>query len=303
MGAGDAETRTQGADEESGGGSAAPWIAGSHLEVQAQGLLVSRDTVRERRVGAPEGEKGAYTSQVLGSREVRCDTHESQCEGARYVIVAKPEEGEGAGDVPYGENVLEVADEAEIRFKSRTTMMSGVLERTYKGGFIKAAPMEGVMCAGAFTRVIAGPSATASALASSDVYGASAKTAAVRIQMALMHYRACAGAARTHALYVRNATFAIEPIVSVHAQTQQGAAAAKLARLGKVLGVAKMFCPLLDIACGLAGFVAGMGAGLFGLIRRAIKGPKPPPPQVTTPRIHVRNCGATNESFSTRFYA
>ena len=281
-------------------GEEAPWIGGTHLEVQAQGLLLSRDTVRKRSVGAEGGNEGTYTSQVLGSRETQCASLDSSCEGARYVVVQKPAGGptNEDGGIKYGHDRLKVRHNAERRFKSHTLMMSGRLRRTYRGGFIKAASMEGIMCGGAMTKAIAGPSATMSPLASSDVYGGSAKVAVARIQMALMHYRSSMGAVRAHGIYVRNATFSIEPLVSVHAQPQQGAAAAKLARLGKVLGVAKMFCPLLDIACGLAGFVVGMGAGLFGLIRRAIKGPKPPPPQAMTPRVHNRNHGFLNEGFT-----
>ena len=191
-----------------------------------------------------------------------------------------------------------MAGDAQISFQSRTLMMNGTLSRRYNAGFIKAASMEGVVCAGVFVRTVAGPALTMSALATADVYGGALRVAAVRTMLASMHYRANAGAAWASLFYARSATFLIEPLVSVRTNSPQGNAAAKLARLSKVLGVARMVCPLLDIACGVGAFAVGAGSGLYALARRAVKGKAAPPPVVATPRVHVRNYGLCSETAS-----
>ena len=260
------------------------------LEVRAQGLLATCDDVYERRVGERSGDDvpGPCVQHVLGDRELRA-REASFAHGAQVATIVGGEGGDGT-------DRLDVAGDADIGFHSRTVMMSGTLRRHYIGGFIKASSMEGVMCGGAFMRVVAGPALTMSAISTSDIYGGAARVAAVRSMFAGMHYRSTVAAAWASLLYVRSATFLIEPLVTVHTEGPRGNAAAKMARLAKVLGAARMVCPLLDIACGVGALAVGVGSGLYALASRAVKGRPPPQPLVATPRVHVRNYGMCSES-------
>ena len=72
-------------------------------------------------------------------------------------VVVQGMEGLGSDilpDVRFGRDTLDVAEDATLKFRARTTLMSGTLTRRYLGGFIKAAPMEGVICGGALVRAI-----------------------------------------------------------------------------------------------------------------------------------------------------
>ena len=181
--------------------------------------------------------------------------------------------------------------------------MSGTLTRRFLGGFIKAAPMEGVICGGAFVRTIGGPSANLSGLATGDVYGGAARAALSRTRIALVHYRAAHFAAWFSVFHGRTANFVITPIVSTRQQESRSGAARKLARLSKALNVARMFCPLLDIASGVIGLVGGLGFGLFKLIRNKIKGKPPPPPTETVPRVRTPVRSMALQTFASKFYS
>ena len=168
-------------------------------------------------------------------------------------VVVQGMEGLGSDilpDVRFGRDRLDVAEDAEMKWRSRTTLMSGTLTRRYLGGFIKAAPMEGVICGGALVRTIGGPSANLSGLCSGDVYGGAARVALARTRIGLLHYRAAVGAAWSSVFYGRVADFVIEPLVSVRQAGPQSNVARKLARLSKIFGVVRMLCPLADIARG-----------------------------------------------------
>lgn len=279
-------------------GDETPWTSGQHLKIRAQGILASHDEVRRRIVGR-DGNTGTFRSQVTGSRAVRTKILERHCDGTRNVFVGSPQGAPRSEDATApGSDTLDVHDDARLRHGNRILLMNGTLRRTHKGGMIKAASMEGVMCAGTFVRVLAGPSATVSPLGTADTYGGSARIAATRANIAALHYRSCAGASYAYAALIQNAGFIIEPLTSPAAKTPKGKAAEKMARLAKVAGAARMVCPMLDIGAGVVGAGVGIGVGAFKLIRRAVKGPAPRPPVATAPRIHNKNHGLSCDMVS-----
>ena len=272
-----------------------PWTPGLHMDVRARGALVSRDRELHRTVG-----HGGYANQVYGNRHVKSGFEHSVFSKDRVVVV-QGMEGLGSDilpDVRFGRDKLDVAEDAVLKFRARTTLMSGTLTRRYLGGFIKAAPMEGVICGGALVRTIGGPSASLSALSSGDVYGGATRVALARTRIGLLHYRAAVGAAWSSVFYGRTADFMIEPLVSIRQAGPKGKILSKLARLSKVLDGVRMVCPLVDIASGVLGLLGGLGYGLFKLIRNKVKGKPPPPATETVPRIRNTQALIRPETFS-----
>ena len=272
-----------------------PWTPGLHMDVRARGALVSRDRELHRTVG-----HDGYANQVYGNRHVKSGFEHFVCSKDRTVVV-QGMEGIGSEvlpDVRFGRDKLDVAEDAVLKFRARTTLMSGTLTRRYLGGFIKAAPMEGVICGGALVRTIGGPSMSLSPLSSGDVYGGAARVALARTRIGLLHYRAAVGAAWSSVFYGRIADFVIEPLVSVRQKGPTGNVAKKLARLSKVLDRVRMVCPLVDIASGVLGLLGGLGYGLFKLIRNKVKGKPPPPATETVPRIRNTQALIRPETFS-----
>jgi hypothetical protein len=269
------------------------------MDVRARGALVSRDRELHRSVG-----HDGYANQVYGNRHVKSGFEHFVCSRDRVVVV-QGMEGLGSDtlpDVRFGRDKLDVAEDAVMKFRARTTLMSGTLTRRYLGGFIKAAPMEGVICGGALVRTIGGPSANLSGLCSGDVYGGAARVALARTRIGLLHYRAAVGAAWSSVFYGRIADFVIEPLVSVRQAGPQSNVARKLARLSKMFGVVRMLCPLADIAAGVIGLVGALGFGLFKLIRNKVKGKPPPPATETVPRLRTPVRSVALEKFGSMIY-
>ena len=272
-----------------------PWTPGLHMDVRARGALVSRDREVHRSVG-----HGGYANQVYGNRHVKSGFEHSVFNKDRTVVV-QGMEGLGSDilpDVRFGRDTLDVAEDATLKFRARTTLMSGTLTRRYLGGFIKAAPMEGVICGGALVRAIGGPSASLSLLNSGDVYGGAARASLARTRIGLLHYRAAVGAAWSSVFFGRVADFVIEPLVSVRQTGPTSNVARKLGRLAKVFGVVRMVCPLADIAAGVVGLVGALGFGLFRLIRNKVKGKPPPPATETVPRFRNTQALIRSDTFS-----
>ena len=279
---------------------ASPWTQGLHLEVRARGAQVSRDRELHRAIG-----HDGYSNSVYGNRHVKSGFEHSVYSKDRVVVV-QGMEGLGKDILPgvnFGRDRLDVKEDATLAFRSRTTLMSGTLTRRFLGGFIKAAPMEGVICGGAFVRTIGGPSANLSALATGDVYGGAARAALSRTRISLLHYRAAHYAAWFSVFTGRTADFVIEPVVSTRQQESRSGVARKLARLSKALNVARMLCPLVDIASGVIGLVGALGFGLFKLIRNKIKGKPPPPPTETSPRSKTRVWSMALQKFGSKIYS
>ena len=277
-----------------------PWTPGLHMDVRARGALVSRDREVHRTVG-----HGGYANQVYGNRHVKSGFEHSVVSKDRTLVV-QGMEGLGSDvlpDVRFGRDKLDVVEDATLEWRARTTLMSGRLTRRYLGGFIKAAPMEGVICGGALVRTIGGPSANLSPLCTGDVYGGAARAALLaRTRIALLHYRSTMGAAWASVFCGRIADFTIEPVISVEQTGPTSNVARKLGRLAKVFNVVRMVCPLADIAAGVVGLVGGLGYGLFKLIRNKVKGKPPPPATQTVPRVRNTQAMIRPETFSFMSY-
>lgn len=270
-----------------------PWQEGHELHMQGLGGLVSK----ERRHFTILGH-GDYSNHIGGCRKLVANTQSMRTQKHLTVSVAK---GKSAPDVdaPWGRDSLTVDGDAEMTFGSRTLMMAGFVTRNWNGGVMRLASMEGVICGGAFLRLIASPSATLSGLMTGDVYGGCARAASVRTYLAVLHYRAAATAAWASGVYVRNTTFTIDPVTNVPTQGLPMTDIGKiLARLGKMLEIARMLCPVLDIFLGLVMLIPMGIYALAALIAGIVKSPNPLPP-AGPPRLrtmnvgtHLEDCGA-----------
>lgn len=268
-----------------------PWQPGYELHIRGQGGLVSKERRRYTIVG-----HGGYANNVGGHRTLTTDYQSTICSKDRKIMVARPDETRGL-DAPWGRDELVVEGDASHTYHGRTLMMTGTVQRTWHGGVMRLASMEGVICGGAFVRVIASPSATLSALMSGDVYGGAARVSAVRTYLAVLHYRAAQSAAWAMGVYVRNASFVIEPIISSPSgQAPKGKIAQKLARLAKAAEVARMVCPVVDIVAGVATLPFAV-LGIVALIRSLVRKPVPIPP-AGPPRTRARNVGLNVQQFS-----
>ena len=266
-----------------------PWRRGCSLAIHSLGDSVSRDRERYSIVG-----HDGYAGYVAGHRDTIAQKQRTHVEKSRILMVTS--KGSDLEGVRGGRDHMRVHGNAELKFRSRSVMLGhGTAERHYSGGVQKMAPMEGVIAGGSHVRAIGGPAASLSPLASGDVYGGSARAAATRIRIALMHYRAASSAAWAYVVYIRTAKFVIEPMVSVSQEASpKSQIARKLMRLMKVVRVARMLCPGIDIAVGVVTAVPMAIYGIAMLIRSKIKGPNPIPP-VGPPRI-LNRIGTTELS-------
>ena len=266
-----------------------PWRRGCSLAIHSLGDSVSRDRERYSIVGH-EG----YAGYVAGHRNTIAEKQRTHVEKSRVLMVTN--KGSTIDGVRGGRDHMRVHGNAELKFRSRSVILGyGTAERHYSGGIQKMAPMEGVIAGGAHVRAFGGPAASLSALASGDVYGGSARAAATRVRMAILHYRAASAAAWTYVAYVRAAQFIIEPMVSVpQSSSPKSQIARKLMRLMKVVRVARMLCPGIDIAVGVATAVPLAIYGIAMLIKSKIVGPNPIPP-AGPPRV-LNRIGATELS-------
>ena len=270
-----------------------PWQPGYELHIRGQGGLVSKERRRYAIVG-----HGGYANIVGRHRTLTTDYQSTICSKDRKIMFDRPDQTDDL-DAPWGRDKLVVEGDASQTYHGRTLMMSGTVQRTWHGGVMRLASMEGVICGGVLTRVIASPSATLSALMSGDVYGGAARVSAVRTYLAVLHYRAAKSAAWAMGVYVRNATFVIEPIISSpSAETPKGRIARKLARLAKAADVARMVCPVVDIMAGVITFPLAI-YGIFKLLKSIVRKPVPIPPS-GPPRIRTRNVGIHTELFGSK---
>ena len=252
----------------------------------------------------------------------------------RMVSVERPDDVLDL-DASWGVDRLVVGGSASYRVGSRTLMMSGSVNRLWDGGVVRMACMEGVICAGVFARVIAGPSATLSGMMTADVYGGCARVSAVRAYVALLQYRAAKSAAWASGVYVRHATFVIEPIVGSPSQgtpasrfsakmarlamlsTRAGKMARRVTRMTQRIGKTRAWraaaragrgiksgsdatrtvCPVADIIAGLVTLpLAFIGIAMF--FANFVKKPIAVPSEPGPPRMRTRTTGTSMESFS-----
>ena len=194
--------------------------------------------------------------------------------------------------VDWGRDELHVKGDAEIRFHSRTFMVTGSVDRIWRGGVVRLASMEGVIAGGFYTRAVGGPSLALSGIMSSDVYGGALKSAACRLLMAGIHYRAAKAAAWACGAYIRRVPFTIEPLFTVAPKPRKEGFAGKMQRLQnaakKVLKVLRWVLPQADIVYGLLNILA---IPLKAIINK-IRGKTQVDPEAKgPPRVHVKHMG------------
>ena len=268
-----------------------PWIAGHALQIRGFGGIVSKERSHYTILG-----NGEYANYVAGGRTLEAGEQTVAADSVSTVIARRDGAGEDAS-VPWGRDSLTVLGDAEVTVGSRTVLMGGIIQRNWNGGVMRLASMEGIICGGGFLRLIAGPSATLSALSTGDVYGGCARVAVVRTYLAVLQYRAAAVAAWAVGVYLRSASFVIEPIIGMPSSGGPVSnTASKLARLGRALSAARMLCPPLDIFIGVATFVPLGIYGLYKLIAGIVKKPVPVPP-AGPPKVRIRNVGMSQETF------
>ena len=280
------------------------WRPGYELNIHGFGGLVSR----ERRRYTLVGHSGSFLNQTGRHRSLAADNHSSRVEKDRLVTIARPKKTYDI-DAPWGLDRLAVEGDASYTIGTRTLLMSGIVQRNWNGGVMRLASMEGIVCGGVMTRVIASPSATMSGLMTGDVYGGIARTSAVRTYLAVLQYRSAEKAAWALGVYVRNATFIIEPLVSAPVKEKPSDAAKKMSRLArtaskvskvaaKTVAAARMICPLVDIMAGVV-MLPVAAYGIISAIIAKIAGKPPAPPLPPgPPRVRNRTVACTTDMFA-----
>ena len=241
-----------------------PWYGNDLLHVSAAGGLVQREKCTATLARA-------YTDTVLGDTRTEVA---GDCE--------RTVDGDATVKVAAGTDALDVDGDAEIVFDERMVMMSGTVEREWRGAITRMAGMEGVICGGAYTKVLAGAAVTVCALATGDVYGACARFAGARVNVAGMHYRTARAAMWRTGVYVRSAGVVVEPLIG--SPSQHGPAKSIGDKAARILRGAGAVLPFVDIAVGIASIPVGIGKLIANVVRR--KSPEPPS---GPPRMRIRN--------------
>ena len=177
-----------------------------------------------------------------------------------------------------------------MAFHERTTMMSGTVNKTWNGGVVRMAGMEGIICGGVFLRVYAGPSMHIVALNSGDVYGGGGRVSAARVNIAGIGYRSCdSGSVWAAGAYIRNTNFTIEPALGTPStQPLRKSLAGKMGKL------ALSVCPFMEIGFGMASLALAPIFLAIAVVDRLRKKPKRPPP-AAEPRSRFRTIGLSNQ--------
>ena len=273
-----------------------PWQGALELYVQCQGGEVARDRRCYTVTGAPgySAFVGRSRSATYGAAEIRV------AKSAAVAVMKSPDSSDL--DASWGRDSMHVKGDARLEFQSRTFLMSGHIARNWNGGVVKMCSMEGVIAGGAMVRVIAGPAASMSPLCTGDVYGGILRSATARANIAIFHYRAAKDVAWVMGVYVRAATFVIEPLIgATPVLPAYGKVAAKLAKIGQKVTRIAMICPPVDI---LFGIFVGIPVAIFGIgvmIAALIRTPNVIPP-LGPPKTHVRHAGVINDTQSSIVY-
>ena len=251
-----------------------PWQRGYELTLSTMGALKN---LERRRVMVFADEYRNYRMGNLAADVSR--RYEIGVDGDMQVSVGPIDSGGGNAVPNPGLDELTVYGDADVRFEDRTTLISGAVNRVWTGPVTRLAGLEGVICGGIFVRIHAGPSMTASAVVTGDVYGGAARASGARIYVAGMHYRA---AQTAHWLmpgaYVRTAGAVVEPLLgSPSGRTPAKSLAAKAAKLSVAL------CPFLEIGIGVVMLPVSLVRMIAGLVRK-----RPPRPVGGLPRTRTR---------------
>ena len=245
-------------------GEPEPWIAGTEVEVAAQGSI-ERDAHERLRLA-----RGWHVERVAGTlEESATERYESAVGGDERIRID-------------GTDRLVVGGAARIASEERRVVMRGRFERHSIGAVSRMAGLEGFIVGGVFVRAEAGASLSLAALATSDVHGGAARISGVRTQVSGIQYQTSRGTVRAAGLLVRAAGVVVEPVTgSPGREPPRRSLAAKAARIGMAAGSMLPFF-------GLATAVVSVPVGIGRLIARARRGRGSTGPP-GAPRIRTRN--------------
>ena len=272
-----------------------PWRDGHAVDLSAFGGL---ESLEDRTVSIALGGYSNYMSSNL-TQDISGD-YTSNFEGPAVYTFAAPEEDES--DTPpeesnsdatvarpmalYGDDTLTVKGNSDVRFKNRTVMMTGRMQRTWLGGIARMACMEGIICGGFFTRIFAGPSLTITAIATGDIYGGAARVSGARMHIAGMGYRSAELSNWAIGYYARLTNFTIVPVIG------SPSAKAPVSSKDWAKKITFALLPFAEIFAGLA----MMPIGIILLIASKIRKSPKKPPVVGPPRLLNRTAGITQQA-------
>ena len=263
-----------------------PWRAGHELIITGQGGLYDRE---DRRVSLV---RGTYTNEVTknsisdirGGYSFKSDATLSLTIGP----TANTETVAGSGII--GLDSLTVDGNANVSANDKMiTILNAPINRIWKGGISRVAGMEGVICAGYYSRIYAGAILSICPLISGDVYGGCARFAGARISMAILNYRsvdACIW--NTQFLNLKTKTTFIPPLVRKKPPISK-----KKWLFKGILGACPFFeilLGILSIPVAIFSLILSMSMKAYNKIKKIIS---------PTPRISAENSPVTAETVKT----
>ena len=271
-----------------------PWESGHKLDIQGWGGVFNRE--RSRVVISP----GPHQTYVQTNRTIDIGEDDSfTADGDVAVSIFGPPETEvnedgtstpldtAIADTQWGKEELVVNGDMTWRFhEKKINMTAGGVNRIWLGGITRFIGMEGIICAGAHSRILAGAAVTMAGLASGDVYGGCARSAGVRLYLAGLGYRSMDVGEWMTASYIRQGNTTLVPAVgSTSPNMVKSSMASKAAR------IAAGVLPFVDILGGLAGLAMMPLMLLLALVNK-LRG-KPPKPVAAAPRVFNRTVGGS----------
>lgn len=291
-------------DQDGTSPSLVPWRDGHAIELSAFGGL---ESLENRTVSIALESYSNYISSNLTQNI--SGNYTSTFDGAARYTFGAPEGG--VGNTPsetgnsdatvarpmalYGDDTLTVKANSDIRFKNRSVIMVGQVQRTWLGGIARMASMEGIICGGFFTRAFLGPSLTIAAIGTGDIYGGALRVSGVRMNIAGMGYRSADLSNWAIGYYACLTNFHIIPAAGSPSANKPLSAKdwAKKLTFG-LLPFLEIFLGLLMLPVGIFMLIVNAFKALANKIRGVPK--KLPSGPVGPPRLLNRTVGVTQQA-------
>ena len=270
-----------------------PWESGHTLEIKGWGGVFSRE--RSRVMISP----GPHQTHVQTNRTIDIDEDYSFTADRDVAIsisgppeTAVNEDGTSTPldaaivDTQWGKDELVVNGDMTWEFHDHNiNIIGGGVNRVWHGGITRLVGMEGIICAGAYARIVAGAAMTMAAVASGDVYGGCVRTSGARLHLAGFGYRSMDVGEWMMASYIRQGNTTLVPAVgSTSPNMVRRSMASKAARIA--FGI----LPFADILHGVLGLALLPFRLLLALVNKVRK--KPRKPVDVAPRVFNRTVGA-----------
>ena len=263
------------------------------------------DPEQREKNGTPWREGDLVEFRGIGGMEVRGARHEVVAGARAYTKVSGDRDlvvnGDMRVNVHRGNLMLTAADSKPDAIdsltvhghmhsesgKTRTTIGTGRVDRMYHGPHVKIAGMEGIICAGAWSRTYTTSYMTLAGLKMGDVFGGAVMASGTRTHISSVLYRSVEYSHWDMGTYTRNVQSCIQPIVGSAAPVD-----GKWARRRDIAQkIAFTIMPVLGMLYG----IVMLPVALFGLAKLGYglatgkKSTAPAGP--TRPRTHVRTIG------------